>query len=241
MPLPKKFKFPELMRIEAERRAVIMFGEKWRESCSPAETSAGDSTIAAGGKMLSFNTVRLRSWKDGQTHDMDDGTPSEVEYHDNGAVKRCGHYNNGFLHDPADGSPASIGRYSDGTLSAVRHFQQGQLQDPADGSPASISFYQNGQVKRAAHYHDDKERNPEDGSPSAVHYSELGEITSGILSGTGTISAAKTTEMLKSAQFRRVTDLLAKADQSVIPAGMPLPDDYSLPGAGNNIPPKPER
>ena len=107
-----------------------------------------------------------------------------------------------------------------------------KLHDLEDGSPATIYYDQSGLVKGIAHYHDGKNCDPANGTPAQIYYKEDGAVSGGFSSVTGVLSAAKTSDMLQVAQVRRVAALLANADQSVAPAGMPLPENYANP-AGN--------
>ena len=70
-----------------------------------------------------------------------------------------------------------------------------------------------------------------DGSPAQVKYSKSGKVTGGYTSVNGELSASQALKMLKSAQVCRVAELLQKADQAVVPSGMPLPKKF---GRNNN-------
>ena len=213
MHLANDFKFPGSpeLQAEAERRAIIMFGEAWLKTCSQANNRGGARAIAARYRMMAFDDAQIRCWKH----------------------KR--------LQDLADGSPALCKYFSDGRLALRYYYSGGSLNDPKNGAPAVVEYHSSGILKKIAHYRYGEYYDPQDGTPAQINYSKLGESIHGWSAADGKLSAKEATKILKSVQVRRVAALLAKADQSVIPAGMPLPDDYSLPGAGNNIPPKPER
>ena len=60
-----------------------------------------------------------------------------------------------------------------------------------------------------------------------MSYSKTGAITGGFSAATNSeLSAEQAAELLKEAQVRRVANLLAKADQAVVPAGTALPEEH---------------
>ena len=111
-------------------------------------------------------------------------------------------------------------------------WKNGSFQDPEDGSPAIIEYYKNGQVKFTGHRRDGNAHDPADGSPAEIWYSETGEILGGYSSANGKLSPEQMAGMLKAAQVNRVAALLAKADQSIVPVGMPLANDCGVSGSG---------
>ena len=56
-----------------------------------------------------------------------------------------------------------------------------------------------------------------------IFYDEDGAVTGGASAAKGDLSAEEVNKMLAAAQVERVAALLAKADKSVIPVGIPLP------------------
>ena len=126
---------------------------------------------------------------------------------------------------------ASVLRYPDGQLQEFGHYNAGEFADPPDGSPAQVECYPSGAIKKTRHFRSGSSHAPEDGSPANVYYFENGEISGGYSSEKGKLSPAKVSEMLKAAQVNRVASLLEKADQAVVPAGMPLPKDFAVAGA----------
>ena len=164
MPLSKDFKFPTFPAVqeEAERRAVLMFGESWRDVCEVARDRFNNDAISNGDMMLSFSAKMVLSWASQRRNDL------------------------------------------------------------SDGYPARIAYYSNGNVHYTGHFRDDAVCDTEDGGPAQVRYSELGEVLKGHSSVHGHLSADESINMIKAAQFNRVAALLAKADQAVIPVGIPL-------------------
>ena len=195
MPISPDFKFAgsPAFQAEAERRAAIMFGENWRSACSQAKDRGGARAIAANDNLMSFDDVQIRSWKHNKLHDLADGSPALCKYHTSGHVALHIHY---------------IG---------------GHINDPAPGVHAFVEYYPSGRVKETSHYINDGYLDPQDGSPARINYSESGCIIGGWAASVGKLDALEVEQMLKAVQLCRVADLLAKADQSVVPAGMPLP------------------
>ena len=70
-----------------------------------------------------------------------------------------------------------------------------------------------------------------DGFPSGVRYAKTGEVYGGYSSIKGQIAPAQTIAMIKAAQVCRVSVLLSNSDQSVVPIGMPLPENLVKPVA----------
>ena len=196
MPLSPDFHFCDIPAIQAEveRRALVMFGENWESLCK----SISDKIIVAdANKSLTFSeTFKTICCGEGDCRqDLTDGSPSVIEFHPDGAVKRLTHHRDGKAHDPIGFLPAIIEYHQDGTIASTLHCLSGQLV------------------------------NPDDGSPSGVQYSEAGEISSGYLVGNGKISAEQVLSLNNAAQVNRVAALLAKADQAVVPSGLPLDSD----------------
>ena len=202
MGLPKDFVFPgpDALRVEAERRAVVMFGADWREDCCVSNDRYGRHAIALNDTMLTFTSRHISTLVNGTSQDLLDGTPSEIEY------------------------------YPDGVAHIVCHFRNGRADSPADGIPASVTYYHNGAIRHVVHMKNGERIDPADGTPCEVSYNRDGIITGGASSVNGALSDKETAKLLdiakKAKQVCRVAELLAKADQDVIPAGMPLPADY---------------
>ena len=95
--------------------------------------------------------------------------------------------------------------------------------DLPDGSPSYIAFHAGGNVQAFSHFIKDHLQDPPDGSPAHIEYAPDGVIKCGRSSATGHLTAAQTAERIKAAQVRSVAALLAKANQSVMPSGRPLP------------------
>ena len=205
MPLLENFKFggPAVLRIEAERRAIFMFGEDWRAACSFDADKRYNSAISAKDLALSFNGDSILAWRKQMLHDLDDGSPAFISYRSRGRVSFIEHYANDMRQDPADGSPAVVHYHSDGIVSRIAHFDRNVFFTPPDVRPAQIDFDRNGKISRG-------------------YSAENGELT-----------AKQVVEMLKESQVNRVANLLAKVDQSVVPSGMPLPGNCDVSAPGN--------
>ena len=203
MALSKDFKFSDVpaAQNEAERRAILMFGASWRDVCVLCKDRRGSSGISFSEKTLSFEGQELVSWTNGERQDLDDWSPANVSYYLNGSIAFLEHYCDGIRCDAADGGPGLLEYYPSGGVKAVTHYSNGTYENTADGLPAR------------------------------VFYSDAGEVTSG-LSRTENgltrkeLSADEAVAMIKAAQVYRVAALLKTADQSVAPAGMPLPETY---------------
>ena len=80
MPLPKKIKFdvPPSLLEEAQRRAVVMFGEDWRTVCSACHDNSRDQAICVGDLKLSFSQNGMWAWENDELHDLPDGSPASV-------------------------------------------------------------------------------------------------------------------------------------------------------------------
>ena len=189
------------MQVEAERRAFVMFGENWQSLCSTVHDIRGTNAISLGGKTLAFTWEFLRTWDGLLAHDMSDGSPADIAYWPDGTVRRIEHFRDGTLNDPEDGSPAVICHHEVGTLKSIGHFFKGSRMDTDDNIPAHISYF------------------------------EDGDIEGGISSVRGKLDADQVIKMLKAVQVSRVADLLTKADQAVVPSGMPLPENAIQPAA----------
>ena len=114
---------------------------------------------------------------------------------------------------------------------SVSSLTKNGYQDLPDGSPAVFGVYRSGAVSRTARYVSGIASDALDGSPAIVQYSESGEISGGFSVANGQLSASQTIKTLKAAQVNRVAALLAKSEQSVVPVGMPLPENYVPPAA----------
>ena len=193
-----QFSFVPAVQAEAERRAVVMFGENWRADCTLGCDIYQAQGISQGGKTLAADALLLRAYENENVQDLSDGSPAEVDF------------------------------YPAGVLRSTTHLRANKQNDPADGSPAHLAYHQNGRLAYAAHYQNGHLVDAADGSPAQINYSTSGEITNASSAETGPLSAAETIALLKSLQVRRVENLLAKADQSVIPAGRPLPENAKL-------------
>ena len=67
-------------------------------------------------------------------------------------------------------------------------------------------------------------KDPANGSPACVYYSEDGAVTGGYSSEKKReLTDKEAYDMIMAPTVARVAALLAKADQSVIPIGLPLP------------------
>ena len=202
MPLPNYFEFSDVpsVQAEAERLACVMFGETWRETCTAGQDSMGFRAIKEDENMLSFSDESILIWKNGKLNDLHDGTPAEIQY------------------------------YQDGVIKFLDHYVDDKLNDPPDGTPACVEYWKTGGIKYTSRNRDGKFRDLEDGSPSQIWYNKNGEITSAHSASNGLMTPEKAIELLEAAKVFRVAALLEKADQSVVPAGMPMPDNYANPG-----------
>ena len=224
MPLDKDFRFSDIPTVQAEgeRRARVLFGEDWIETCSLTEYHNGTSITDGSTSILSFSQSILRAWNAGLVHDLPDGSPAAIAYYPNGAISGTTHHCDGDMQDPDGGGPAIIDYFDDGTVKNTIHYKRGVREDPGNGHPAYVAYFASGAIKQYMFCRAGGACDPEDGAPAAVHYRATGEIASGVSSEKGRLTAKQTIEMLRSAQVRRVAGLLAKADPTVIPAGMPL-------------------
>ena len=206
MALPKNFQFPGPadFQAEASRRAAVLFGEDWRAVCVFCADRLKERALSSNDSILSFANLRLRVWQKDRLFDLSDGSPSEVAYYPNGGIAH------------------------------VLHFLDYRRNDPSDGRPASVEYYANGALRSVRHFSDDTKTDTTDGTPAFVNYSESGEISSGFSSICGSLTAEETIAMLKAAQVNRVAALLEKADQAVIPSGMPQPKDFDGSGPGGH-------
>ena len=288
MPLPPSFHFlgPSALQTEAERRAILVFGEQWREVCTQGEYNPHRTSIFVDEDRMTFNDRRiwnlgrdgLQDLSDGspaklafhddgsieskahfiadELNDPTDGSPAQVDYYKDGLIKRSYHYSDGKINDPDTGRPAFVESYANGNCMTSRHYRDGLINDPGELRPAQLEYYHdNGELKRATYYRDGIVAAPAvghpsmieyytngapgriahlcgeqfedlaDGSPARVDYSETGEVAGGFSSKAGELTVAQTTAQMKAAQRWRAADLLSKADQAVVPSGMPLPDN----------------
>ena len=199
MALPKDFKFSDFpaVQAEAERRAVVVFGADWHCVCSEAKDRIGSRAISAHDNFMSCDDDQIRTLKLGNLHDLPDGSPAFCQYNADGLLSHCVHYREGRISAPDDGSPAGIEYYPSGAVKSIDYYRNGQFSDLPDGTPA------------------------------AVYFSEAGEIFGGKSSAIGRLSVGETIERLKEAKVHRIENLLANADQAVVPAGMPLPESHT--------------
>ena len=133
-----------------------------------------------------------------------------------------------FRQDLPDGSPANVVFYKDGSVRRVAHYRHGKIHAPTCFCPAVIEYYPAGAIKATLHYQYGKYQEQADGCPAGIHYSEDGKISGGCSVGKGKISASHAKHLIKAAQISRVAALLAKADQSVVPAGGTLTPSLHL-------------
>ena len=202
MPLPDDFKFSDIPAIQAEgeRRAVVMFGADWKQDCALA-LDGKDAAIVLGNKSLVFGHGVLV---------FGSGEPDLFLKASEGGAED----------DLADGSPAIITFYESGIVKETTRMWCRWPADGADGSPAHVKYHSNGSVKEVRYWNaalKDTE------SLAQTFYAEDGAVTGGASAAKGDLSAEETTKMIKAVQVARVAALLAKADQSVIPIGLPLP------------------
>ena len=201
MPLPDDFKFSDIpsVQAEAERRAVVMFGADWKRVCDVALDDK-DAAIVLGNKSLVFGHVVLV---------FGSGEPELF------LKARVG--------DEADleeGSPAIITFYENGVVKAPTRMWCRWPTDGADGSPSHVKFHPNGNVKEVRYW---EAAMKDTASLGQIFYDEDGAVTGGASAAKGDLSAEEVNKMLAAAQVERVAALLAKADKSVIPVGIPLP------------------
>ena len=176
MALPEDFRFSDVppMQAEAERRAIVLFGENWRECCALANDDNGAAAICAKDNILSCDRERIRAFHIGNLHDLPDGSPAIVMYERDGVLKRIACYQSGKLHNPKIGGPAQIYYCPEGSISRIVHCRHGRHEDLFDGTPTKIE------------------------------YSEAGDIAGGTSSLHGVLSAAQTKERLDAARINRV-------------------------------------
>ena len=231
MALPKSFTFSNIPAAQAEgvRRAVLLFGEAWMDECTLGRDRFGDKNITAGKWALSFRGGDLWAWQSGNLNDLPDGSPSGLDYHNSGLIQCTTHACAGREQDPADGSPARVEYHANGLVRCSTHFVNGKPHDPEDGSPATHLYYLSGAIEKTAHYRAGDMVDAADGSPAKVEYYEDGTVQEGWSSKSGGLSPAAVIKILKAVQFQRVVALLTKADQAVVPFGMPLPEPPKIP------------
>ena len=236
MALKKDFQFPgpASLRAEAERRAVVMFGEDWRDGCSPNQATISSQSIARGELRLSFNKDGLWSSKADETSDLPDGSPAILRYFPDGTLQRAWRFRDDKLNDSSDGLPAKVEYFPDGSLKRKCHHRAGHAHDPDSSTVADIHWYPSGVIRTTAHYCDGFYCDPADGSPARVDYDETGEIAAGSSPKNGRLSASATIELLRLAQMRRVAAVLGNVDQAVVPSGMPLPETNGQPSAAHS-------
>ena len=222
MALPRTFKFSAIAAVQSEgdRRASLMFGKVWRTRCFLSQDSARLPAIACDDNMLSYNATKLAAWRDGTLNDLLDGSCAEIEYYHNGETRKTSHYIAGTHQNPTNGISAVVCYFPNGSIQAL-----GYCRDILDnGLPATVDYPQNGTVKAVCYCWNGDIADQPDGFPASICYSDVGEITGGTSSVAGSLTAAETIARIKDAQVRRVANLLEKADQSVLPIGMPLSD-----------------
>lgn len=91
---------------------------------------------------------RRRTWaRAGKLH-RDDGSPADIEYHENGAIKSMFYYVNNNLH--RENLPAFIEYYSNGKTKSERWYQNGKYHRV--GGPAVIEYDKAGRIINSEFY-----------------------------------------------------------------------------------------
>ena len=165
-------------------------------------------------------------FRDGSKNDTADGTPAEHEFFPSGKIERTHRYQNGVSNDAADGSHAVVRYFESGVIARTGHLRRRVRTDGADGSPAVVNYYPNGNLKQVEYIccRRTLPKDPANGSPACVYYSEDGAVTGGYSSEKKReLTDKEAYDMIMAPTVARVAALLAKADQSVIPIGLPLP------------------
>ena len=116
--------------------------------------------------------------------------------------------------------------FANGTIKKVLYCRDGVRNDSPAGTPAYVEFYPDGKVRFVVNVRGGLKMDKEDGTPALVCYSEEGDIIAGFSSVNGDLNAEAIHKMNKAAQVFRVAALLKKADQSVVPSGMPLSKEH---------------
>ena len=223
MALPRKFKFSDIPAVEAEakRRAIVMFGEDWKQRCSLTCDARGDA-IAAHNLALFFESTKdcrcLWSSDNGIINDVIDRSAARVTFYESGMLESEGRYLNGDPHDAEDRTPAYIEYYISGIRKSEEHYFNGERNDPADGYPAVIVYYPNATVQSVRHFRNNMLIDALDATPAEVSYCISGEVIGGFSSISGKLTAKETIKLIKAAQVARVAALLENSDLSVVPA-----------------------
>ena len=193
------------------------------------ETDLDDGS-AASLTFLEGGDVRIdRRFINKKLNDTADGRAAFVKYFSNTNIIEIAHYFAGKVNDTAEGHPAHVEYFRTKQIKFLFHYCDGEINDPKDGTPAFVRYYPSGCIHSFGSYRNNSLTDASDGSPAGVEYSKKGEIVGGFSSVFGELTAEETIKMIKNAQVYRVAELLAKADQSVVPAGMP-PEKLNLAG-----------
>lgn len=80
--------------------------------------------------------------------------PAEIQFYEDGTVKRTEYRANGKINDLDDGTAAITSYHPNGRLASISRYKNGRLNDTPAGDHASVSFDEKGQMIRAESFKD---------------------------------------------------------------------------------------